>query len=96
VLLAQQSEQRPQCTLSKNVVPALRAVARNISEGPHSLFTDIEGRRGQKVDEFWNGLCPNDNLGVLSCPRRNIGESPRRFELWDIMNWNQSSKKTPT
>jgi hypothetical protein len=87
VLLAQQSQQRPQCTLAKNIVPALRAVARDVSEGPHGLFTNIEGGRGQKVDKFWNGLSANDHLGVLGGPRGNIGESPRGFKLeYYVMN----------
>jgi hypothetical protein len=80
-LLAQQGQKRPKCTLPKDIVPALRAITRDVSERPHGLFTDIEGGRRKKVNKLWDSLRVDDDLSVLRGAGGNVSEGPCSFKL---------------
>ena len=46
VVFAQEAQQWPQSTLLEDIVPTLRAVARNVTQRPNSLLADIHHRGG--------------------------------------------------
>jgi hypothetical protein len=81
VILAQESQERSESALLKNVISALRTVAGDVPKGPDSLLTDVQYGRRQKFDEFRNCLCVDDDLSVFSSPRRDVGERPGSFKL---------------
>jgi hypothetical protein len=74
--------------LLKNVVPALRAISGYISQCPNCLLTNIQDRRGEKVDKLWDSLGADDNLSMLRSSRRNVGKCPSSFELRKKTNFN--------
>ena len=81
VVFAQKSEQGPESTLLENIVPALRAVASDVAEGPHCLLTNIENGRREQLDEFGDSLGVDNDLGVLSSARCDVGKGPCSLEL---------------
>ena len=72
VVLAQECQKRPQGALLEDVISANRAVTGNISQGPNGLFTDVESRGREQLDELWDGVGVNNRLGVVSGSGGNI------------------------
>jgi hypothetical protein len=81
VVLAEQSKERLEGALLKDIVPALRAVTGDVAKCPDSLLTHVENGRGKKIDELGHSLRVDDNLSMFSCPRGDVRQCPSRFEL---------------
>ena len=72
VVLAEECQKRPQGALLEDVISANRAVTGDISQGPNGLFTDVESRGREQLDELWDGVGVNNHLGVVSGTGGNI------------------------
>ena len=72
MVLAQELQKRPQGALLEDVISATKAVTSDISQGPNSLFTDIESRGREQLDELWDGVGVNNHLGVVTKSGGNI------------------------
>lgn len=44
MIFTKESKERPECSLLKYIVSAMRTVTSNITKGPNCLFPDIENR----------------------------------------------------
>ena len=69
---AQERQKWSQGTLSEDVISANRAVTSDISQSPNGLSDDIESRGREQLDEFWDGVGVNNDLGVISGPEGNV------------------------
>jgi hypothetical protein len=65
----------------EDVIPALRAIASNVSECPDGLLSNIKNRGGEEVDELGHGLGIDHDLSMFSSSGGNIGKGPRCFKL---------------
>ena len=72
MVLAQERQKGPQGALLENVISANRAVTGGISQGPNDLFTDVESRGREQLDELGDGVGVNNDLGVVSGPGGDI------------------------
>ena len=69
---AQERQKRSQGTLSEDVISANRAVTSDISQSPNGLSDDVESRGREQLDEFWDGVGVNNDLGVISGPEGDV------------------------
>lgn len=84
--LVEKREEGTKGALLEDVVAALGAVAGDVAEGPHGLFSDVEHGRRQKFDENGDGAGFDDDRGVFRGARGDVGEGPRGFKLLDEVN----------
>ena len=69
---AQERQKWSQGTLSEDVISANRAVTSDISQSPNGLSDDVESRGREQLDEFWDGVGVNNDLGVISGPEGDV------------------------
>ena len=81
MVFAKARQQRTKSTLLQYVVPALRAVASDVTQSPNRLLPDVVDLRRQQLNELWDSASADNSLGVVSSTRRNICERPGGFEL---------------
>lgn len=79
--ITQEGEEGLQRTARQNVVAARGAVTSNVSEGPHSLLSNIGLVATQQLNEDRNCTGLDNDLGLLSGTRRDVGKSPSSLEL---------------
>lgn len=84
MVLIQQTEERPECALTKHVISALGRVTGNVSESPHGLFADIDDWRVEKLDEDGHRACFNHDLSVIRSTGSNVCQSPGSFKLSEL------------
>lgn len=77
----EERKQRLQSPSRQNVITALRAVARNVSQSPHGLLSDVGFMAPQELDEDRHRARFNDNLGLLSRTRGDVRQGPGGLEL---------------
>ena len=58
--------------MSEDVISANRAVTSDISQSPNGLSDDVESRGREQLDEFWDGVGVNNDLGVISGPEGDV------------------------
>src|SRR5690606_31502298 len=83
--ITEKVKQRAEGTTAEDVVTALRAVAGNVAESPHGLLADIGLGAAEELNEDGNGTSFDDDLGLGSGTRSNVGEGPGGFELDESM-----------
>lgn len=79
--VAEQGQQRLQGATAQDIVAALWAVTSNVSEGPDSLLADIGLWASKELDKDWDGAGLDNDLGLCSTARCDVGEGPRSLEL---------------
>jgi hypothetical protein len=80
-----QVQERTKSSSLQHEISALRTVTSNVTKRPHRLLSNIWFMAAEKFDEYWHSSSLNNNLGLLSGARGNVGESPSRFELYECM-----------
>jgi hypothetical protein len=81
VIFTQEAQERTKSALLKNIVAALWAITRDVTQSPNGLLPDIQDGRRKQLDEFRDSLGVDDNLSVLSSTRGDVGECPGSLEL---------------
>jgi len=81
--LIEKGKERTESLLLENVITAFRRISCDVSEGPNSLFSDVEDGRREEFDEDWDGSRFNNDLSVFRSTRSDVGESPGGFELYN-------------
>ena len=73
VVFAQESQKRSQGTLLQDVISANRAITSDIPQSPNDLFTNVESRGREQLDELWDSVGVNNDLGAVSGPEGDVG-----------------------
>ena len=73
MVFAQESQKRSQGTLLQDVISANRAITSDIPQSPNDLFTNVESRGREQLDELWDSVGVNNDLGAVSGPEGDVG-----------------------
>lgn len=79
--VAQKAEERRQSSSRQDVVAALGRVSSNVTQSPNSLLSHIGLVARKQFDEDRNCAGFDDDLGLCSGTRGDVGESPSSLEL---------------
>ena len=70
------------------------AVSGNVPQSPHGLLSHVRLMAAEEFDEDRYGASIDDDLGLLSRSRRNVGQGPCCLELDECMGRSKEFHKT--
>lgn len=68
VVFTEKCKERGHSALLQDVVSAFWAVTRNVSKRPHGLFTHVENRGGEQLNEDGDGTFVDHDLSMFGSP----------------------------